>query len=98
MKVRKKPIIVEAFTFDELVEWGKTCCTCDDIPLVAGMPWSFNFRGHPITNETDDCYLIPTLGGTNKMNRLDMLIVDEHNTLSVWTWDDFRENFEIVAE
>lgn len=71
MQYRKKPVVVEAFTFEEFIEEGRKVATS----AIDGIPWSFQFRGHPITHETDDCYLIPTLEGTMKFNRGDMLIV-----------------------
>jgi hypothetical protein len=70
MKYRKKPVVIEAITFEELVKFGKE----SGGNIVNGMPWSFNFNGHPITHENDDCYLIPTLEGTMKFNRGEMLI------------------------
>jgi hypothetical protein len=70
MKYMKIPIIVEAITFDELVEYGKT----HGGNIVNDMPWSFDYVGHPITHENDNCYLIPTLEGTMKFERGDMLI------------------------
>lgn len=69
---RKRPVIVEAveaITFEELVEYGKLASQ-----HVHGMPWSFEYKGYPITHENDNCYLIPTLEGTKKFNRGDMLI------------------------
>jgi hypothetical protein len=70
MKYRKKPVVIEAITFDELVRHGID----SGGNIVRGMPWSFQYQGHPITHENDDCYLIPTLEGTMKMGRDDMLI------------------------
>lgn len=67
---RKKPVVIEAITFDELVQYGLQ----NGANVVGGMPWSFQYQGHPITHENDDCYLIPTLEGTMKMGRDDMLI------------------------
>lgn len=69
-KFQKKPVIIEAITFDELVQYGRD----HGANIVGGMPWSFQYAGHPITHENDDCYLIPTLEGTMKMGRSDMLI------------------------
>ena len=69
-RFRKKPVVIEAITFDELVAYGLT----HGANIVNGMPWSFDYGGHPITHENDDCYLIPTLEGTMKMGRGDMLI------------------------
>lgn len=68
-KFRKKPVVIEAITFEELVEYGKA-----KTYLTNGMPWSFDYCGHPVTHENDDCYLIPTLEGTMRFNRGDMLI------------------------
>ena len=67
---RKKPVVIEAITFDELVLHGIQ--NTDN--LVAGMPWSFDYKGHPISHETNECYLIPTLEGTHNMTPNDMLI------------------------
>src|SRR5688572_10568559 len=55
-KYRKKPVIVEAITFEELVDYGKA----SGANIVNGMPWSFEYKGQPITHENDDCYIIPT--------------------------------------
>ncbi len=67
---RKKPVVIEAITFDELVEHGIQT----GANTHGGMPWSFQYKGQPITHENDDCYLIPTLEGTMRMGRDDMLI------------------------
>lgn len=67
---QKRPVQVRAITFDELVAHGRA----NGANIVNGMPWSFNYKGHPITHETDDCYLIPTPEGIMKFNRGDMLI------------------------
>lgn len=71
-KYRKKPVVVEAITFDELVEHGRKHSS--PASWVRGMPWSFEYSGQPITHEDDDCYLIPTIEGTMKMMRGGMLI------------------------
>lgn len=69
-KFRKKPVVIEAITFDQLVEHGKQ----SGAPLTNGMPWSFSYGGHPITHENDECYLIPTLEGSMRFTRDDVLI------------------------
>lgn len=71
-KFRKKPVVIEAITFDELVQHGLLMCSSDN--THNGMPWSFDYKGQPITHENDHCYLIPTLEGTMKFERGDMLI------------------------
>jgi hypothetical protein len=67
---RKKPVVITAITFDELVQHGRD----SGANIVAGMPWSFTYAGQSISHENDDCYLIPTLEGVMKMGRADMLI------------------------
>lgn len=71
-KFRKKPVVIEAITFNELVEHGKT--QVNEEHLNDGMPWNFEYQGQPITHENDECYLIPTLEGTMSFTPNDMLI------------------------
>ena len=66
----KRPVTIEAITFDELVQHGRD----NGANIVNGMPWSFQYKGHPISHERDDCYLIPTAEGTLYMTPEDMLI------------------------
>lgn len=92
IKVRKKPVVVEAISFEGLVEYGKT----NDANIVNGMPWSFEYAGHWITHETDDCYLIPTLEGTMKMSRGDMLITGVKGEIYPCKRDIFDATYETV--
>lgn len=87
---RKKPVTVEAITFEELVAHG----VCNGSNIVNGMPWSFKYKGHPITHENDDCYLIPTLEGTMKFNRGDMLITEVKNEIYPCKRDIFDATYE----
>ena len=93
MKFRKKPIIVEAITFDELVAFGKT-----QTELVSGMPWSFAYNGKPITHENDACYLIPTLEGTMKFTPSDMLITGISGEIYPCKRDIFDATYEKIDE
>lgn len=45
-----------AMTFDEFVQYGRE----HGNNIVGGMPWSFQFHGHPVSHEHDCCYLICT--------------------------------------
>lgn len=94
MKVRKKPIVVEAITFDELVEYGKA----NGANIVNGMPWSFSYRGHPITHENDDCYLVPTLEGTMRFERGSLLMTGVKGEIYPIKPDIFAESYEVVDE
>lgn len=93
MKFRKKPVIVEAITFDELVACGLAHCGPHK---HNGMPWSFDYAGHPITHENDDCYLIPTLEGTMKMGSSDMLITGVKGEIYPCKRDIFDATYEAV--
>lgn len=97
MKFRKKPVVIEAFTFDEIVEHGKRyCLTQPDGSMVNGVPWSFKFDDHPITHEDDECYLIPTLEGTMKFYKGDMLIVGVKGEIYLCRKDIFDQTYESV--
>lgn len=89
-KFRKKPVVIEAITFDELVAHGKA----SGVALINGMPWSFLYAGHPITHENDECYLIPTLEGTMKFNRGDMLITGVKGEIYPCKPDIFLATYE----
>jgi len=87
---RKKPVVIEAISFDELVEYGKV----NGGNIVNGMPWSFIYKGHPITHENDDCYLIPTLEGTMQFWRGDMLIMGVKGEIYPCRADIFAATYE----
>ncbi len=91
---RKKPVIIKAITFDQLVEHGKANCGAN---IQNGMPWSFDYGGHPITHENDDCYLIPTLEGTHQMKRGDMLITGVRGEIYPCKGDIFAITYEAVS-
>jgi hypothetical protein len=90
MRYRKKPVVIEAITFEELVEHGKA----HSANVVRGMPWSFEYGGHPITHENDDCYLVPTLEGTMRFNRGEMLITGVNGEVYPCKPDIFAKTYE----
>lgn len=93
MKYRKKPVVIEAITFDDLVSYGKT----NGANIVNGMPWSFTYAGHPITHENDGCYLIPTSEGTMNMTPNDMLITGVKGEIYPCKLDIFAATYEAVS-
>ena len=93
MRYRKKPVVVEALTFDELVSYGLAATG-----QVVGIPWSFEFKGQPITHENDDCYLIPTLEGTMRFERGDMLITGVRGEIYPCKRDIFDATYEPVDD
>lgn len=90
---RKKPVVIEAITFDELVAHGKASGAVNPF-RNDGPPWSFQYNGHPITHEDDDCYLILTLEGTMKMSRGDMLITGVNGEIYPCKADIFEKTYE----
>lgn len=89
---RKKPVTIEAITFDELVAHGVATAAT----LINGRPWSFSYAGHPITHENDDCYLIPTLEGIMRYERGDMLITGVKGEIYPCKPDIFAMTYEPV--
>jgi len=93
-KYKKKPVIIEAITFEEFVEYGKN----NGANIVNGMPWSFNYNGHPVTHENDKRYLIPTLEGTHNFTPQDMLITDISEEIYPCKPDIFEKTYDLLVE
>lgn len=92
-KFRKKPVTIEAITFDELVEFAKAQGATSP---TGGNPWAFEYAGHPITHENEDCYLIPTLEGTMRFDRGDMLITGVKGEIYPCKADIFAATYDPV--
>lgn len=93
-KFVKKPIVIEAITFDELVKHGIQEGEEGRANVVNGVPWSFDYKGQPITHENDDCYIIPTLEGNMHFNRGDMLITGVNGEIYPCKKDIFDKTYE----
>ena len=85
-KFKMKPMIVEAMTFDELMQYGLT----QTENVYNNMPWSFEYMGVPITHETDDCYII---GGIDRFTKNHLLVM-KGNEISVVE----KDAFELISE
>jgi hypothetical protein len=97
MKYRKKPVVIEAITFDEFVDYGKKfIADGGDGNAVDGVPWHFKYEGHPVTHETNDVYLIPTLEGTMRFDRGDMLITGVNGEIYPCKPDIFEKTYEVA--
>lgn len=94
MKYRKKPVVIEAITFDELIAYG---IAAGAAPTHGGMPRSFDYVGQPITHESDDCYLIPTLEGTMQFKRGEMLITGTKGEIYPCKMNIFQEIYELAS-
>lgn len=93
-KFRKKPVIIEAMTFDEMIVYGLN--NTDNI--VNDMPWSFSINGYAISHETDSSYVIETLEGTHLMTTNDMLIVGIKGEIYPCKLDIFYATYDAVPE
>jgi hypothetical protein len=85
----KKSVVVEAITFAEFIEHGKN----NTENMVNGMPWSFEYNGHPVTHENDKCYLIPTLEGVHNFTPDDMLITGIQGEIYPCKIDIFNDSY-----
>jgi hypothetical protein len=92
MKYRKKPVVIEAITFEELIAHGIS----EGAPLHNGMPWSFSYAGYPITHENDDCYIVPSLEGPMRFERGAMLITGVKGEIYPCAGDIFAATYEIA--
>ena len=88
MKYRKKPVIIEAITFADFVEYAKN----NSNPPY----WSFDYKGFPITHENDECYLIPTLEGVYRFTPNDMLITGINGEVYPCKLDIFEKTYDTV--
>lgn len=97
-KFRTKSTIVEAITFDELIEYGKSVVPEEE--WNNGMPWSFDYKNHPISHETDRVYLITTVdNGILRMTPDEMLVTITHRGKSFLDnvpIEQFNEEYEIA--
>lgn len=92
MRYRKKPVEIEAITFEEFVEYGRT----HGGNIVDGMPWNFEYNGFAVTHETDTCYLIPTLEGIVNFTPDDMLITGVNGEIYPCKKEIFEKTYEVA--
>lgn len=93
MLYRKKPVVIEAITFDEMIQLA---LNTPNASIIDGVPWVFSYKGHPITHESNACYLIPTLEGSMKMMPNDMLITGVQGEIYPCKIDIFKATYEPV--
>lgn len=97
-KYRKKPVVIHAITFEELVKLGVKDAEKNGGNIVNGVPWAFNYKGYPLTHETDELYLIPTEEGMMNMTPDDMLITDVAGKIYPCKKEIFKATYEKVAD
>jgi hypothetical protein len=95
MKYRSNAVTVEAITFDELVQHGRT----HGANIVNGMPWSFKYGGWHVTHENDQLYLVCKGGETLRVTPQHMLITHDDGDMATCPRDVFGSYYQpIVAE
>jgi hypothetical protein len=90
--VSQKWKVSDVITFEELVDHGRREAT----HLVDGIPWSFTYKGHPVTHETDDCYIVPSMSGASRQfKRGELLVTGLHGGLVPVSEETFGASFEV---
>ena len=84
---------MEAITFNEMTQFAVD----SGAEIVNNMPWSFEYKGHQITHENDECYLIPTLEGVHNMTPEDMLITGVQGEIYPCKLDIFKQTYSVSA-
>lgn len=92
MKIRRKPKEenIIAITFDELVEHGRN----NGANIVNGMPWSFQYMGHPVTHENDNLYIV----ANEHFHRGDMLVSEDGKQPVPFSRAEFEKEYEAMPE
>lgn len=87
-KYKKKPVVIEAITFYEFVDFAKETTNPPH--------WHIPYNGFNITHENDERYLIPTLEGIMDFTPNDMLITGVKGEVYACKKDIFDLTYEEV--
>lgn len=87
-KFTKKPIIVEAITFEELKEYAKVNSPAPH--------FTFTYAGQHIRTQKDGNYVIPTLEGEHLCTPLDMLIIGIKGEIYPCKKDIFAASYDVT--
>lgn len=92
-KAIKKPVEIEFITFEDFVEYGKQNST-----NIAenGMPWSFDYKGYPVTHENDKAYVIFNHEKSILFTQNQVLLIDANDKLSNININLFEATYDIV--
>lgn len=92
MQVRRKNPVVEAISFDDLVQHGRDTSS----NIVGKMPWSFDWNGRAVSHENDRCYLISPNPGHNHSVRFhpgEMLVLTNDGFAETYLPETFAREF-----
>jgi len=95
MALYRSRTTIEAISFAELVKHGIR----SGGNINNGMPWSFKYKGRPVTHENDSCYLVQTSDATiEHFHPGEMIVVGSKGDLIIVGESDFRQKYEYFAE
>lgn len=89
-KFKAIPIVVEAITFGELCQYIRT------VAIIDTNPWCFEYKGHIITHQDDNCYIISTTVGFQKMTPEHMLITDTSGDIYICEINAFNKIYKTI--
>lgn len=93
-KYRKLPVEIEAISFEEFVKYG---LNDSEANIVNGEPWHFKYKGHAVTQENSQLYLIPTLEGVHNFTPQDVLITGIKGEIYPCKKDIFEATYKEVS-
>lgn len=93
-KYIKKPVVIEAITFEELIRIGAEFA--DEV--ADGMPVKFTYNGYVIRQYDSNSYIIPTLEGDFLMTKDDMLITGVNREIYPCKKEIFEKTYEKCIE
>jgi len=94
-KATKKPVEIEFFTFEEVVNIG---IVNNPESLHDGIPWVIAINGHNLTHENNECYIIPTLEGSYNFTPNDVLIIGVKGEIYPCKKDIFNLTYNVKQE
>lgn len=89
-KYKMKPMILEAISFQEFIDYGKQ--HTDNI--YNDRPWSFDFLDYVVTHETDSSYLISAKEGEPILFTENQMLIIENNNIIPMDLDHFNQMCE----
>ncbi|MES2319988.1 MAG: Gp49 family protein [Pseudomonadota bacterium] len=94
MQYREKPPVFDVISFNDFVQHGRD----NGGNIVSGMPWSFTYKGHAVTHENDECYLVMFDSSihTLRFTPSDVLVTGQRGEAALCKASEFSSLFEPV--
>lgn len=85
------PKDIEVHTFLDLIKSGMD----QGVPVNNGFPWSFKFKGYPVTHETNQDYLILDGATTRHVTPNHVILSDGEGILDILTIEAFLTRYTL---